>query len=118
MKFCSQCSNMLYIQLSNETNQLSYYCRCCGLTDNEPAMQGVCVLKTQLHKGEQQFSHLINRYTKLDPTLPRIYHVRCPDANCKTNLEQVANPEVIYMRYDDVNLKYLYICVECDTTWQ
>lgn len=108
----------MYIQLANDSNQLSYYCRCCGFTDGELASQSVCVLKTQLRKSEQQFAHLINRYVKLDPTLPRIYHVRCPDANCKTNLEQVENPEVIYMRYDDVNLKFVYICVECDTTWQ
>ena len=109
---------MLYIQISMETGLLSHYCRCCGFVDNELAAEGICVLKTQFKKGDQKFSHLINRYTKLDPTLPRIYHVRCPNANCNTNLEQKESPEIIYMRYDDENLKFLYICVECDTTWQ
>lgn len=26
--------------------------------------------------------------------------------------------EVIYIRYDDTNMKYVYLCVHCDTTWR
>jgi aspartate carbamoyltransferase regulatory subunit len=55
----------------------------------------------------------------LDPTLPRIYNIRCPNTACKTNEEGEKTPaEVIYMRYDDENMKYLYICTTCDTTWK
>jgi hypothetical protein len=25
---------------------------------------------------------------------------------------------VIYIRYDDDNMKYLYMCVTCDTVWK
>jgi DNA-directed RNA polymerase subunit M/transcription elongation factor TFIIS len=28
------------------------------------------------------------------------------------------NREVIYIRYDDTNMKYVYLCVHCDTTWR
>ena len=28
------------------------------------------------------------------------------------------NREVIYIRYDDINMKYVYLCVHCDTTWK
>jgi hypothetical protein len=28
------------------------------------------------------------------------------------------NREVIYIRYDDINMKYVYLCVHCDTTWR
>ena len=119
MRFCNQCSNMLYVGLSEtDANSLSYYCRNCKFVDNEIGEDGVCVLNTQLKKGEQRFNQIINRYTKMDPTLPRIYNMRCPSLACKTNVEQRPNPEVIYMRYDDENMKYLYICVECDTIWK
>ena len=127
MKFCSQCDNMYYIGISVEdSNKLNYYCRNCKHKDETTAEEGVCVLNTQLRVGGQKFNHIINQYTKLDPTLPRIYNVKCPNADCKTNhvSEQgsqsaSSNPnEVIYIRYDDDNLKYLYICVECDTTWK
>lgn len=127
MKFCSQCDNMYYIGISIEdSNKLNYYCRNCKHKDETIAEEGICVLNTQLRVGEQKFNHIINQYTKLDPTLPRIYNVKCPNMECKTNhgksedgSDSKSEPnEVIYIRYDDDNLKYLYICVECDTTWK
>lgn len=119
MKFCSECANMLYIQINPaDSNKLSYYCRSCGFRDDTLSEEKVCVMNTQLKRGKQVYNHIVNKYTKLDPTLPRIYTLKCPNGMCKTNTEQVANPEVIYIRYDDDNLKYLYMCVECDTTWK
>uniref|UniRef100_A0A6C0ATD8 DNA-directed RNA polymerase M/15kDa subunit domain-containing protein n=1 Tax=viral metagenome TaxID=1070528 RepID=A0A6C0ATD8_9ZZZZ len=127
MKFCSQCDNMYYIGISIEdSNKLNYYCRNCKHKDETIAEEGICVLNTELRVGEQKFNHIINQYTKLDPTLPRIYNVKCPNMECKTNHGKNADGsdsksepnEVIYIRYDDDNLKYLYICVECDTTWK
>ena len=119
MKFCIHCSNMLYIKIDeSDSNNIAYYCRNCGHVDTTVAEEGVCVMRTQLRKGGQKFNHIINRYTKLDPTLPRIYSIRCPNSNCSTNVERVENPEIIYIRYDDENMKYLYLCVTCDTTWK
>jgi len=116
MKFCSNCDNMYYIAIDEKNeNQLTYYCRNCGHKDD--STEGVCVLSTQLKKGEQKFNHIINQYTKLDPTLPRIHNMKCPSPTCKTNTDAVPS-EVIYMRYDDDNLKYIYICAECDIAWK
>jgi uncharacterized Zn finger protein len=113
---------MYYISIQEKDgSKLSYYCRNCGHIDDTIATEGICVLNTQLKKNEQSFHHIVNKYTKLDPTLPRIYNIPCPNIKCKTNNsveeEKTAN-EVIYMRYDDQNLKYLYICAICDTTWK
>ncbi len=113
---------MYYIGISEENpNQMIYYCRNCGNKDDGLMKEGVCVLNTQLKKGGQAFNHIINRYTKLDPTLPHIYNVKCPNPTCITNSEDKPKDkqtEVIYMRYDDDNMKYLYICVDCDITWK
>ena len=38
-----------------------------------------------------------------------------PPAETKENGTQ---REVIYIRYDDTNMKYVYLCVHCDTTWR
>ena len=59
---------------------------------------------------------MINEYTKLDPTLPRCNNIPCPNDNCVCNTEDKEN-NVIYIRYDDINLKYMYLCTYCDTTW-
>lgn len=119
MKFCEKCNNMYYISI-DETNEnkLSYYCRNCGHKDSNIDDDGICVLNTQIKKGNQQFHHIINQYTKLDPTLPRIYNIPCPNKECPTNDENKKTPrEIIYMRYDDDNLKYVYICTTCDNQW-
>ena len=110
MKFCEVCQNMLYISLdSKDTNKLTYYCRHCGNVDTAITQEGHCVLESHLKQGEQKYQHMINQYTKFDPTLPRIYNVRCPRVECATNKEGNKAPtEVIYMRYDDNRLKYLY----------
>ena len=122
MRFCENCNNMLYLGIHPEnTNELTYYCRFCGNMDTMVSESGVCVLNTQFTQSEQKFNHIINEYTKLDPTLPRIYNVKCPNEKCRTNAitEGETKPaEVIYIRYDDSNLKYIYMCVTCDTTWK
>ena len=117
MKFCDKCDNMFYIKLND--NSLEYYCRKCGNVDKTITQEGVCVIDTKFKNKEQTFDHIINKYTKLDPTLPRLYNIKCPCAICKTNDVGAKDPaEVIYLRYDDVNLKYVYICNTCDTMWK
>ena len=118
MHFCSNCSNMYYIRInSDDPNKLVYYCRKCGNEDKLLAIENVCVSKTQIKKSEKTFSHIINKYTKLDPTLPRINTILCPNSDCSTNTEGT-NREIIYIRYDDTNMKYVYLCSECDFVWQ
>ena len=118
MHFCTSCQNMYYIRIDSEnTNKLVYYCRNCGNEDSTMDINNISVSKTQLSKSEQKFSHIINKYTKLDPTLPRISKILCPNAECETNTHETPR-EIIYIRYDDVNMKYIYLCSTCDTTWK
>jgi hypothetical protein len=83
----------------------------------------------------QSFSQVVNKYTKLDPTLPRIKTIRCPNDDCISNKKRSGSSqasssaddgssssknqenEVIYVRYDDTNLKYIYLCTKCDKVW-
>ena len=122
MEFCKICDMYYYTRISDEDeNRLSYYCRSCGHAEAAP-VEGACVLDTRLRAREQTFRHIVNEYTKLDPTLPRIYNIPCPAAGCASNRAEgdgdKAPREVIYMRYDHTNMKYLYICAVCDATWK
>ena len=122
MRFCSVCENMYYIRISeNNAADLIYYCRQCGHEDSSFTSDSICVSKTQLQKSEQTFHHIINKYTKLDPTLPRINNVLCPNPDCLTNSpieKERAEREIIYIRYDNTNMKYVYLCSTCDTVWE
>jgi len=118
MHFCSSCQNMYYIRIDGENpNKLVYYCRNCGNEDTTLNVDNVSVSKIQNSQGEQKFSHIINKYTKLDPTLPRISKILCPNQDCETNTQHKPR-EIIYIRYDDVNMKYAYLCSTCDTVWK
>ena len=167
-------------------NTLIYYCRNCGHEDTTLSSESVCVSETQLRRSEQKYTHMVNEYTKFDPTLPRINTIKCPNQECSSNTMQVGGGkkgatgataatakekkslkiksktlnsketleeqadeeqadeeqeeqdqaeqeqaeqkhaiatgenerEVIYIRYDDINMKYVYLCVHCDTTWK
>ena len=121
MHFCFKCSNMYYISINpDDPNKLVYYCRNCGVQDLIISVNDITVSKIQLKKSQQEFSHIINKYTKLDPTLPRVSNILCPNGDCLTNKENKEDVprEIIYIRYDDTNMKYVYLCSTCDTVWK
>ena len=208
MQFCSECHNMYYLKIQDEDgvigNTLIYYCRNCGHEDKTLSTTNICVSDIQLRTSEKKYTHIVNEYTKYDPTLPRINTIKCPNQDCISNgtgksmkggagkdeaqpkktaripkattgrktkaqkeseaasqaeaaaalnsvnqsvvkaqasvvqaeaalavaeanlLEEeepnaepkINNREVIYIRYDDTNMKYVYLCAHCDTTWR
>jgi DNA-directed RNA polymerase subunit M/transcription elongation factor TFIIS len=120
MRFCSECHNMYYLKVTAEdANSLVYYCRNCGHTDNAPTTETICVSTTQFKKNDQKYTHIINEYTKFDPTLPRINTIKCPNNDCSSNKDgSEESREVIYIRYDDINMKYIYLCTHCDKIWK
>ena len=164
MHFCSECHNMYYLKIKDENgeigNTLIYYCRNCGHEDETLSTTDICVSDMQIQSSEKKYTHIVNEYTKYDPTLPRINTIKCPNQECssntsskvggvgtskkttkksskqkdnlemddsetvKTNQVQATNTqatntqEVIYIRYDDTNMKYVYLCVHCNTTWR
>lgn len=135
MHFCSNCHNMYYLKIveneETENTTLAYYCRNCGHSDTMLMTENNCVSNTQIKRTEQNYSHIINEYTKYDPTLPRINTIHCPNPACDSNMVEEEGseknegqelsskkPEIIYIRYDDVNMKYMYICTHCDTKWK
>lgn len=118
MKFCEVCNNMYYVTVqTNEEDekQLVYYCKSCGhrreVTDNK----SICVIDDNKVNDFVKYSQYVNKYIKYDPCLPRVKNISCPSENC-TKPDDVHN-EVIYIKYDSVNMKYVYYCCHCDHFW-
>jgi len=112
---------MYYLKISEEDgNKLIYYCRNCGFEDSTLTSENICVSETTVRRDSQKYTQTINEYTKEDPTLPRITTIRCPNQECKSNKEgeEASSREVLYIRYDDKNMKYIYMCAVCDTVWK
>ena len=115
---------MYYIKLSDtDNNKLTYYCRKCGSNDDTISINNVCVSKININNNSQKIDLFVNNYTKLDPTLPRTKSIKCPNNNCVSNIESVDDiqkkeREILYIRYDDTNMKYIYVCCNCDFVWK
>ena len=119
MHFCPKCGNMYYLQLKkDDEDKLIYYCRNCGHEDESLVtnLNNLYVSKTNIKK-EMNYKNSINKYTKLDPTLPRINTIKCPNEQCVSNTTD-GEHDVIYIRYDDTQMKYVYLCPACDTVWK
>ena len=131
MHFCENCGNMYYIELNkNKTDSLIYYCRNCGNKNDKliEELNNFCVSKTHIIKDTNQYKNVINEYTHLDPTLPRVkFNMICPNAECDSNKgndeskdsdDNKKEKEIIYLRYNDKNMKYVYLCGVCKTHWK
>lgn len=122
MKFCSKCNNMFYIRIFNqdedEANTLIYYCRNCGNEEKMYDEENLNILTTEFKKVKQSFHNYINEYTIYDPTLPHVSHIPCPNENCPSYIEEEKPNDVIYIRYNTTDMKYVYMCVYCRHIWQ
>ena len=122
--------------------ELRRVCRNCGYQEQ---MKGGLILEIDLkEKTSEGYKILMNEFTKDDPTLPHVHNLRCPSRACPSNKGRaypMDNPvadaaaaapapqapnedkgevesDVIYLKYDAINMKYLYICNVCDTKWR
>jgi len=122
--FCKICRYYLYLEETQvvddeksevPTTQLRRICRNCGYQE---VMEGGLILELDLkEKTSEGYKILMNEFTKDDPTLPHVHTIACPNQDCESNTTE-KEPDVIYLKYDVINMKYLYICNICDTRWR
>lgn len=116
--FCPTCRYYMYLDENTEQKTLRRICRNCG--HEEEQKDGGLILEIDLkEKTSEGYKILMNEFTQLDPTLPHVNTIKCPNASCASNAGS-AEKDVIYLKYDAVNLKFLYICnvPDCKTQWK
>jgi DNA-directed RNA polymerase subunit M/transcription elongation factor TFIIS len=120
MRFCSICQTMFRLSITptgdETTEQLKYHCPKCGKSE-DTSPDDLVISELNLSAKQEASSYLINEYTKYDPTLPRTTTVDCPNKECPSRADESIK-EIVYIRYDDTNLKYMYLCCVCDTHWK
>ena len=88
--------------------KLTLTCNNCGY--NEVNTEGGLIMETDLQeKTAEGYKILLNEFTKSDATLPHMNIIKCPNPDCGSN-KGSATRDIIYMKYDQVNLKFLYVC--------
>ena len=108
MNFCDTCDNMLYVEVNTEDNVLNYNCKTCGKKYNASINKSNCVYEENYNIDEIRKETLLNEYTFNDPTLPKALGIKCPNKECPSK-----KPNIIYINYDNKNMKYIYVCLDC-----
>lgn len=115
MKFCDICDNMLYIKLDDD-EKLVYFCKNCNNIVREDTDKSLCVFSNDYIENNNNYQQFINKDIKHDPCLPRVSNVKCPNEKCSKPKD--AGNEVIFIKYNNEKMKYLYNCTYCEHFWK
>jgi hypothetical protein len=122
IRFCPVCRYYLYLQAASDLSKGGEainvrLCRNCGFKeeDKKGGLVSEILVKERSAEG---YKILLNEFTTRDFRLPHIRgSLKCPSAICDTNTKGVES-DIIYLKDDQVNLTYLYICNHCNTQWR
>lgn len=115
-QFCPLCDCYLWLKLDDETNKLQFECKNCNNIIDHQHEKSLCVLSTEFSDDDSTYQQYINKYLKHDPTLPRVNNIKCVNPACTKSPGD--ENEVIFVKYDFANMKYLYHCVHCEHFWK
>ena len=125
MRFCPIDGYYLFLQVAStkhssegKDNMVHYrLCRSCGYKEQDEKGGLLSEILVQ-EKSAEGYKILLNEHTRKDPRLPHLRGViKCPDAGCASN-KGGQESDIIYMKYDAINLMYLYICDICGFEWR
>jgi DNA-directed RNA polymerase subunit M/transcription elongation factor TFIIS len=115
MNFCEVCSNMKYIKINSENNNMVYYCKHCSFEKDEISSKAIKISETIYTEDELLYNQHINNYLRFDPTLRRIKDDNIVCTNCDIPDEK---RQIIPIKYHPSNMKYFYVCDNCGFTWR
>jgi hypothetical protein len=116
IRFCQVCSNYLYLQVDGETQTLFRLCRNCGFKGESE--QGGLVTEMVVQQRSAEGFNMINEFTIRDPRLPHIHKImKCINPECDSNHGK-KDSDVVYIKYDLANLRYIYMCYLCESVWK
>ncbi len=97
---------------------ITLLCRHCGYTEpmRPQNASDAVILETAVNLSKQKMGSQLNEYTKLDPTLPHLKTIPCPNTECASNADASLR-DILYIKTDAKNMKYQYSCTVCDTQW-
>ena len=108
--FCEICENMYKIKIEstdNDKTKLVYKCKNCNISIDK-SDKNECVFYQNYNYDNIKRQNVINNYTVYDNTLPKALGVRCPNNDCPSK-----KPDIRYIKYDNDNMRYVYICIDC-----
>jgi DNA-directed RNA polymerase subunit M/transcription elongation factor TFIIS len=116
MEFCEFCDNMMYIKTNSEdAYDVHYVCKNCEHTKPMSNTSTTKVIQT-FYDTESTFVYGISDNIEFDPTIPHIHDITCPNEKCTKTKSQIS--DVMFIKTDDIKLKFAYYCVHCKKIWE
>ena len=120
MEFCKNCDNKMNIKWNHNDEKteklLIYYCITCGNTKEYNKKNIINPkLYQQNYEIDKSFITFNNELLCEDPTLQKVEN---PDIVCPNCKDISLKPDIVFYIYDIENMKYLYICCHCKTSWK
>jgi len=121
MIFCDQCGNMVYMTVKTDDASavptLTCVCKSCGSTASMG--KGECssaVFSAAYSDDHTAYKLYMMQHIRNDPTLPHADNIECANNVCTRAPSE--SRDVVFIKYDDQNLKYLYHCMHCHEVWK
>lgn len=119
LKFCENCNNLMDFCLENSDDDLQpgkpvYICSRCS-NKQKTNVQDIYIASDKVFEKKNILNK--NEYLILDPTIPHITNknIKCINLECESHSTKKSN--IKYIKYDEENLKYMYICTHCSQKW-
>lgn len=114
LEFCPVCENYLYLDAGSE-EALVKSCKTCGFkkTSDKGSLISETIIQAQ---STEEYKYVVNEFTKEDPRLPHYKNLTCPNGACATKSGKPN--DVIVIKYDQKNLRFVYICNVCNAEWK
>ena len=113
MQFCEHCDNLLYLRADGAA--LVMHCKLClrSAPASEERLKAPVFENARIGRDldDAKFRAYLTPDIRHDITLPRATNVRCP-GGCP------GGTEVIFAKYDAVDLRFLYFCTGCEAFWR
>ena len=116
INFCKDCDNMLFLY-TDDSEKLYHGCKACGNIEDMSSSDSLkCVYNnSQLQIDKSEIINT-NEYITHDVTLPTIMNntnIKCMNSECDSE-----ETKITYIKYNDDDMKYLYICNHCGHKWK
>ena len=99
-----------------EKGRLYLACKKCGLSN--PYNKNTCIYSNEYNLDLSETIN-DNKYLNSDVTLPSIsgnVNIKCPNQTCESITDDKPS-DIIYIKYDNESMNYLYECKYCKQKW-
>lgn len=120
--FCERCNNLLYMRIDHDqSTTLMYHCKNCYFEISEDDLRSKIDLDMTIYDEKYEddqatYKQFITPFIQDDPTLPHVSNIECANKKCTRPPEK--ERDVIVIKYDAIQLKYIYHCTYCLTFWK